>query len=91
MLEFLGLVLVGAVAGYLAGLLFKGKGFGTAGNMIIGILGALLGAVVLAFLGGLLIKLFMAFVGAVILFWAISKFRREKPSVDERLEGLTKD
>ncbi len=36
-------LVVGAIAGWLAGLIFKGRGFGLLGNIIVGILGALLG------------------------------------------------
>ena len=36
-------ILVGIIAGWLAGVFMKGKGFGLIGNMVIGIIGALVG------------------------------------------------
>ena len=36
------LILIGAIAGWLAGLIVKGFGFGLVGNIVIGILGALI-------------------------------------------------
>ena len=42
-MEFVWFILVGLVAGWLAGVLVKGGGFGVIGDIIVGILGALLG------------------------------------------------
>jgi len=36
-------ILLGAIAGWLAGLIMKGKGFGTMGNIVVGIVGSILG------------------------------------------------
>lgn len=36
-------LLLGAVAGWIAGKIMKGKGFGTAGNIVIGIIGSFIG------------------------------------------------
>ncbi len=36
-------MIIGIIAGWLAGLIMRGQGFGIVGNMIIGILGALIG------------------------------------------------
>lgn len=36
-------LLIGAMAGWLAGVLMKGRGFGVVGNVIVGVIGALLG------------------------------------------------
>lgn len=38
------LLLIGAIAGFLAGVIFKGYGFGVVGNIVIGIVGAFVGA-----------------------------------------------
>jgi uncharacterized membrane protein YeaQ/YmgE (transglycosylase-associated protein family) len=64
-------LLIGAVAGWLAGQLTKGKGFGLLGNLIVGILGSLVGAFLLPLVGlkatslvGLLVQ---STLGAVIL------------------------
>lgn len=41
--QLLVFLLIGAVAGWLAGLIIKGGGFGLIGNIIVGVLGALFG------------------------------------------------
>jgi uncharacterized membrane protein YeaQ/YmgE (transglycosylase-associated protein family) len=65
---------VGGIAGWLAGLLVQGTGFGLVGDIVIGILGALLAAflfpalgIVLTLGGGVLGAILVAFIGAVIL------------------------
>jgi len=44
-------VLIGLVAGWLAGQLMKGRGFGLVGNLIVGVIGALLGGFLFGLLG----------------------------------------
>ena len=46
-----GLVLVGGIAGWLAGQIVKGMGFGLIGNIVVGIVGAFIGTWLLGFLG----------------------------------------
>ncbi|MDA8095355.1 MAG: GlsB/YeaQ/YmgE family stress response membrane protein [Betaproteobacteria bacterium] len=65
-------ILIGLVAGWLAGVLVKGGGFGALGDIIVGVIGALIGGYVFSALGafpggGLLGSLIVATVGAVIL------------------------
>ncbi len=64
-------VIIGVVAGWLAGLFAHGKGFGLLGNLIMGVLGALLGGFVFELVGiksvSLLGQLVTATVGAVLL------------------------
>jgi uncharacterized membrane protein YeaQ/YmgE (transglycosylase-associated protein family) len=74
-------VIVGAVAGWLAGLVVRGFGFGLLGNIIVGILGAVLGgwlfgAVGFAFFPGILNTILTAFLGAVILLLIIRVLKR---------------
>lgn len=45
------ILVVGAVAGWLAGLVFKGEGFGLLGNIIVGILGGVIGGWLMPKLG----------------------------------------
>ena len=66
------IVLVGGIAGWLAGLLMKGRGLGVLGNIVIGVLGAfvggwLLGVVGVSIGGGLLGAVLTALLGAVVL------------------------
>jgi uncharacterized membrane protein YeaQ/YmgE (transglycosylase-associated protein family) len=44
-------LLIGAVAGWLAGMLVRGGGFGLLGNIVIGILGAVVGGLLFGLLG----------------------------------------
>jgi uncharacterized membrane protein YeaQ/YmgE (transglycosylase-associated protein family) len=74
-------LLVGAVAGWLAGMIMKGRGFGALGNILIGIVGAVIGGLLFRLLGlaalGLLAQIISATVGALILLWAIRHIRRK--------------
>ena len=74
------LILVGAIAGWLAALVMKGRGLGTLGNIVIGILGAFVGTWLLAQLGlrlggGLLADILRAFIGAVVRLGLIGLLR----------------
>ena len=73
-------LLVGLVAGWLAGVLMKGRGFGVLGDIIVGILGAVIGGWLFSSIGvstyGTLGATFMAFIGAVFLLGLISLVKR---------------
>ena len=66
-------LLIGGVAGWLAGKIMKGRGFGLWPNIAVGVLGALIGGGLFRQLGiemhGLLGQLLTATVGAVALLW----------------------
>ena len=70
------LLLVGALAGWLAGLILQRRGFGLAGNLIVGVIGSLLGRFVLGLLGfsarTTLAMLISAVLGALLLLWLLS-------------------
>ena len=73
-------LLVGIVAGWLAGLLVRGFGLGLIGDLIVGVLGAFVGAWLLPKLGvhlgaGLVAAIANATIGAVILLIIIGLFR----------------
>jgi uncharacterized membrane protein YeaQ/YmgE (transglycosylase-associated protein family) len=74
-------LIIGAVAGWLAGLLFKGDGFGLVGNIIVGIVGAFIGGWLSSLLGtslgsGLIASVVTATIGAVILLLIIRMIKR---------------
>ena len=73
-------LLIGALAGWLAGLVMKGRGLGVLGNIIVGVIGAFLGGWLLPMLGvsfGGNIGLFItAFIGAVILLAIVGLIKR---------------
>ena len=71
-MDLLVFLLVGAVAGWLAGTLMKGTGFGLVGNIIVGLIGGLLGGWLLGNLhisigSGIVNQIVTALAGAVIL------------------------
>jgi uncharacterized membrane protein YeaQ/YmgE (transglycosylase-associated protein family) len=64
-------LLVGLIAGWLAGMVMKGGGYGVVGDIILGIIGAVIGGFLFGMLGlgasGLLGSIVVAFIGAVVL------------------------
>lgn len=75
-------LIIGALAGWLAGQIMKGSGFGVLGNIVVGVVGAVIGGFVFRLVGlaafGLVAELIMATVGALILLWAVSVIKRSK-------------
>jgi uncharacterized membrane protein YeaQ/YmgE (transglycosylase-associated protein family) len=74
-------LIIGAIAGWLAGLVMKGGGYGLIGDIIIGIIGAVLGGWLFGKLGiypggGLIGSLIVAFVGAIILILLVRLIKR---------------
>jgi uncharacterized membrane protein YeaQ/YmgE (transglycosylase-associated protein family) len=73
-------LLIGLVAGWLAGRVMRGGGYGLVGDLIVGVIGALLGGWLFGLLGiatgGLLGSLITAFVGAVVLIGLLRVIRR---------------
>jgi uncharacterized membrane protein YeaQ/YmgE (transglycosylase-associated protein family) len=66
---------IGILAGFLAGRIMKGKGFGLVGDLIVGVIGAFIGVWVFGQLnisiGGILGLLIAAIIGALILLYAV--------------------
>ena len=68
-------LIVGAVAGWLAGVIVKGGGFGLIGDIVVGLIGAVVGGFVFSliapgvhfFWGSVVV----AFIGACILIWLV--------------------
>ena len=71
---------IGAVAGWLAGILMSGGGFGLLGDIVVGIIGALVGGVLFGALGisagGLVGAIVTATVGAVVLIFILRLIKR---------------
>jgi uncharacterized membrane protein YeaQ/YmgE (transglycosylase-associated protein family) len=78
-MEVLGLLLTGAIAGWAAGKLTRGAGFGLVVNIVLGIVGGIIGGGLADLLGidgrGWLASLAMAVVGAVVLLLLTSLVR----------------
>jgi uncharacterized membrane protein YeaQ/YmgE (transglycosylase-associated protein family) len=69
--SFIGWILIGLIAGWLAGKIARGRGFGCLANVLLGLIGALLGGWIFSkleiFGGGWLYSLAAATIGAVLL------------------------
>lgn len=80
-MEFIWFILIGLVAGALAGQLVQGSGFGIIGDIVVGILGALLGGFLFSTFGvstggGLIGSLIVATIGAVVLLFGLRLVNR---------------
>ncbi len=79
-MDLLWIIIIGIVAGWLAGVLVKGRGFGLIGNLILGILGAVIGNAVFGLLNlhayGTVGSLAMSVVGAMLLLGLAGLVRR---------------
>ncbi len=74
-------IIVGAIAGWLAGMVVKGGGFGLIGDIIVGIVGALIAGWLLPMMGiviggGIIGAIINAFIGAVILLIILRLVKR---------------
>ncbi len=76
------ILLVGGIAGWLAGIVVRGFGFGILGNIVVGIVGAFLASWLLPMFhfpvigGGIVGSILFAFIGAVILLLLIRLIKR---------------
>lgn len=79
-MDFVYWIMVGLVAGWLAGQVMKGRGYGVVVDIILGILGGIVGGFVFGLLGlhagGLIGQIVVAFAGAVILVWITRKVKK---------------
>ncbi|HMA55777.1 MAG TPA: GlsB/YeaQ/YmgE family stress response membrane protein [Pseudolabrys sp.] len=74
-------LVIGAVAGWLAGLIMKGYGFGLVGNIVVGIVGSIIAGWLLprigfVLVGGIIADIINAVIGAVILLAVIGFFKK---------------
>ena len=80
-MSILAALIIGGIAGWLAGLIVRGAGFGVLGNIVIGIIGALLAGWLLPQLGvnlgtGWVREIINATIGAVIILVILSLIKR---------------
>ena len=78
---WIGYIIIGGIAGWIAGKIVKGGGSGILMNIVIGVVGALIGGFLLSFFvdtaaGGFWFTLFTAILGSVILLWVVGMVRR---------------
>lgn len=74
-------IIIGAVIGWIAGLLMKGGGFGLLGNIVVGILGAIVGgwltdALDISLGSGLTGNILTGVLGAIVLLFVVSILKR---------------
>jgi len=79
-MNILWFLLVGLVAGWLAGKVMRGRSYGLVGDLVIGVVGALVGGFLFDLLGisagGLLGAILTAFVGAIVFIYLLRLLRR---------------
>jgi uncharacterized membrane protein YeaQ/YmgE (transglycosylase-associated protein family) len=79
-LSLLWFLIIGLIAGWLAGKIMKGSGYGVIGDLVIGIVGAFIGGWVFGLLGiasyGLVGSLVTALIGALLLIFIIRMIKR---------------
>lgn len=73
-------LLIGVIAGWLAGKIMKGGGFGLLGNMVLGVIGAFIGGYLFGLFGiaagGFLGSLVTATVGAIVLLYIVKLIKK---------------
>jgi len=80
-MELIWFILIGLVAGWLAGQFMKGGGFGVIGDIVVGVIGALLGGFLfrtfgVSLGGGLLGAITVATIGAIVLIYSLRLIKR---------------
>jgi uncharacterized membrane protein YeaQ/YmgE (transglycosylase-associated protein family) len=79
-MHILWFLLIGLVAGFLAGKIMRGRGFGLGGDLVIGVIGAFIGGYLFQWLKisfhGTLGSLLSAMVGAMVLVFVIGLFKK---------------
>ena len=80
-MEVIGLIVIGGLAGWIAGTLVRGAGYGLVINIVVGVIGGIIGGKLFALLGitqdgGWLVRLALAVVGAVLLLALVNLAKR---------------
>lgn len=80
-MNFIWFIIIGILAGFIAGKLMRGGGFGLFINLLLGIIGGVLGGWIFGLLGiaatGILGSLITSVIGAILILWIASLFRRK--------------
>ena len=80
-MEFLWFILIGIAAGWLAGQFMKGGGYGLVGDLVVGVIGALLGGWLFGLAGiasvGLIGQLVVATIGAIVLILLLRLIKKK--------------
>ena len=80
--EIVYVLIVGLIAGWLAGKIMKGKGFGLVGDLLVGVLGAIVGSWIFSEMGiwhyGILGSIIVALLGAVLLLYLLRLVKKRR-------------
>ena len=80
-MAFIWFILIGLLAGFLAGMIMQGKGFGFLTNLLVGVIGSVLGGIIFDLLGittkSIIGNLLCAIAGAVILLYILSLLKKK--------------
>ncbi len=76
---FIWQIVIGILAGFLAGKIMRGRGYGLLVDLLLGIIGSMLGGLIFSFLGlyssGVVGELVVATFGAVLLIYIVRRIR----------------
>ena len=79
-MELLWFLLIGLIAGWLAGKIMKGSGYGVIGDLVLGVIGAMIGGHVFGwfgiYAGGLIGSIIVATIGAILLVLIVRAIKR---------------
>ena len=85
-------IIVGLIAGWLAGKIMKGSGYGALADILLGMVGAIVGGWIMRILGfyggGLIYSIVVATLGAVLLIWLSRKLEVSSPFFNHKLESI---
>ena len=77
-------IIVGILAGFLAGKIMKGSGYGIVVDLVLGLLGGIVGRFVLGMIGigawGLIGSILVSTFGAILLIWIVRQVRSSRGS-----------
>ena len=73
-------LIIGIIAGWLAGTITKGGGFGLIGDLVVGVVGSYIGGFLFSSMGlsttyGTIGEIIMATIGAIVLLWIVRLFK----------------
>jgi uncharacterized membrane protein YeaQ/YmgE (transglycosylase-associated protein family) len=78
-------IVVGILAGFFAGQVMKGSGYGLLADLLLGLAGGIVGSLVLGMLGigatGIIGSILIATFGAVLLIWVARMFRSDRGTI----------
>lgn len=80
-MSYIWFIIIGILAGFVAGKLMRGGGFGLVVNLVVGVIGGVLGGWIFSLFGieagGIVGGLITSVVGAVVLLWLVSLLSRK--------------